>query len=607
MKNKKGIKYNIILLAVVLMLSNLTCKVSAQGELNTPNESKNVGITIETPSHQEVRDRWFNYNTRSNYSVNYYGLELISQSDQNIFEVQPNDELKTPGTINQIALEDTAHVLNTIRYSMGLKDIEFTENKNLLAQSASYLMNKNDGLSHKPATPFGFSDDDMVVVKGKEGARTSNLSRGSGIYGQMFVYIRDNVGEKNLKGVGHRRFLLNPDLRTAGVGQVGPYAAMQVIGSTTDKSDYVFTYPSVNAMLEYAPTGTPLSIHFGNNYDLSNAKVRVYKDGSSNPEIFTKDDGLNINNRYIGSSKILIFGKDIVRNVGTSLRIVVEGVTKDGQVYPIEYTQKFESLLKAPEQKPEEPKEEKPEEPKEEKPKEPKEEKPEEPKEEKPEEPKEEKPEEPKEEKPEEPKEEKPEEPKEEKPLDRENDGNKKGVRYVLDDVYIRPEKNSKEYLGIYGLNTPIYGVEDGNWFRFTYNNKPAYIANFMLREHKIQTGYLITNIAIRDISDSSIIGSTDIGMWVKDVSMEGNGVWMEIDYKGKKAKIAREYVGEKLVFNDIIYVRKDGENDGEVIGTTRIDEVIYGLRGKYWTEYRYKKNPNIRAFSATKYAMPID
>lgn len=180
--------------------------------------------------------------------------------------------------------------------------------------------------------------------------------------------------------------------------------------------------------------------------------------------------------------------------------------------------------------------------------------------------------------------------------------------RWPVGSVYVRPEKESTKSLGILDLNEKVEGFVDGSWLRINYKGQTAYVANFMLRDHEVQVGYLITQIAVRDINDTTKqVGTINLGTKVVDVSQDGKGPWMEIDFNGRKAQIARYFVGVKIRFTDCVYIRDEAANDGKVIGYTRENDTAYALINEYWTEYRYNNNPTIHAYSATRYTEIID
>ncbi len=108
-----------------------------------------------------------------------------------------------------------ARRINYFRSMAGVPPIRLNPGYNTKAQHAALLMSANRALSHTPSTDWS-----CYRASGEEGAGSSNLFLG--VYGPQAIsgYIYD-PGEGNYP-VGHRRWILYPQTRQMGTGDIPP-------------------------------------------------------------------------------------------------------------------------------------------------------------------------------------------------------------------------------------------------------------------------------------------------------------------------------------------------------------------------------------------------
>ncbi|MBE6867842.1 MAG: dockerin [Ruminococcus albus] len=151
------------------------------------------------------------------------------------------------GKLEQDTLDDGLDSVNFCRYLAGLPyDVELDESYNELAQNASLIIYINQMLSHTPTKPSVMSDE--VFALAKQGSGDSNIGKGylniqaSVVEGYMFDTDKNNISK-----LGHRRWILNPDMQKTGLGAVYDGTAMYVRDKTRkDKftGDYICWPPS---------------------------------------------------------------------------------------------------------------------------------------------------------------------------------------------------------------------------------------------------------------------------------------------------------------------------------------------------------------------------
>lgn len=138
-----------------------------------------------------------------------------------------------PGTQTEASKTQEANVINFYRGLSGLDSITLDPALNTKAQSTALMMQANQSLNHFPPTSWK-----CYTATGAANAGKSNLFGGPGNYviphaaEPIDTYMVD-PGSTNT-AAGHRRWLLNPQTTTMGVGTTSSYNAVTTIGTGTD-------------------------------------------------------------------------------------------------------------------------------------------------------------------------------------------------------------------------------------------------------------------------------------------------------------------------------------------------------------------------------------
>ena len=314
-------------------------------KLEPTENNKEVNITNPTPSEEEVKEYWHNYESKSENKENYNGVELSNQED--IYEVKPDLKTKEKGSLKQNIIDDTIHILNTFRYSMGLDPVEEDKELSKKAQAGAFLNYANKEINHNPKTPESFSDEDQIVKDGKLANSESNLAQGYSIYDSISAYMNDEDIDNN-QIIGHRKWLMNPFLKRVGIGQVGNFNNIYVADDSamSFNNDNIVTYPTKVNFTEFINPIAPFSVNLGRDYkieNIDNVKV-VVTDKNGNTKTYTKDNGLFYSKSSHGNSTALIFGNELSKEKGSEYNIKVIGLKANEKDLPIEYTSKFISV-----------------------------------------------------------------------------------------------------------------------------------------------------------------------------------------------------------------------------------------------------------------------
>lgn len=300
--------------------------------------------SLNLPTQEEIRARYqqfpFELKSSATYTTQY--------------------SLSAPyamGDISDYDRQNALYAINFCRYIAGLPDdVKMTDEYNTYAQAASLVNAVNGSLSHTPAQPSGMNSD--LYTSGYNGAGRANIARGYPNLAESVImgYMEDS-DDSNISRVGHRRWLLKPDLEYVGIGMVDKFSAVyhnfanQRSGTFT--GDYVAWPPQnmpyemyVSYSGEYA-----FSVTLGSEYDVPNladitVEVTSQKLGKSwtlNQNSTSYSEYLTVENSYYGDPKCIIF------NVGMfpendCVFVKINGTAKSGAASPIEYTVNFFSL-----------------------------------------------------------------------------------------------------------------------------------------------------------------------------------------------------------------------------------------------------------------------
>lgn len=139
-----------------------------------------------------------------------------------------------PGALPQSAVDAAVLMTNAYRYLAGLANIAESADETRAAQACAELMEANRMLSHMPPSSWTCYND-----LGAMGAARSNItSGGSSPLASLAGWVDDS---RDISGtLGHRRWILFPQLGPIGYGQARSYACQYVLGPRgSGRKDFV--------------------------------------------------------------------------------------------------------------------------------------------------------------------------------------------------------------------------------------------------------------------------------------------------------------------------------------------------------------------------------
>ena len=188
---------------------------------------------------------------------------------------------------------------------------------------------------------------------------------------------------------------------------------------------------------------------------------------------------------------------------------------------------------------------------------------------------------------------------------------------YVLN---VRAEQSADSaLLGVLNVGTEVNGIDEGEWVRFEYNGRTAYVkkeylsndeilkeenlnSNSAVSESEYETFRTLENLNIRSLptTESSILGllpkgETAIGRVV--------GGWIEIEYNGNPAYLSKDFVERNDATQaysakenesytgwttDYLRVRRLPSVDSEILSVLDRGTKVTGILRKDWVEFEF-------------------
>lgn len=335
-----------------------------------------ISINSLTLQAQEYGDLIMPSKIEVLYQYHHNPFQIRSQASTR-YVIEPTvGYIYTIGQLEQQELLEAHNVIKMTRRLVGLPgDVQMDEQLNLTAQYASYINMLNATISHYPSKPNLVSDEAYAI--GKEGSAKSNLAAGFRTISDSILwgYLQDD-DIYNLADVGHRRWLLNPQLQNIGFGYVDTLVDSSYNGFTAtyvfDRSrketiDYPFiAWPAAGNMpVEFMKTSTPWSINLGVEYEqpikenirieLTHAQSgKVYRfdaETNSDPSEASNTDFFTTENSRYGLEKTLIFRPkldEVKYAPGDLFYVEVLGIDIKGEEVPISYEVKLFELNDQP-------------------------------------------------------------------------------------------------------------------------------------------------------------------------------------------------------------------------------------------------------------------
>jgi len=310
---------------------------------------------LESHTQQEIKQK---------FEELYFDLHDIPEYTEDYSTSSPC----SAGNISDSTVQSALNSVNFVRYIAGLpSNVGIKDEYNVLAQHASLVNFMNGRISHTPVQPEGLEDD--LYSLGYKGAGSSNIGMGYvSIVSSVISGYMEDTDTSNISALGHRRWILNPDMQYTGFGMVGNSTAMYAHDTSAPEDftgDYI-CWPANNTPYELVDTGSygydssgnlipygyAYSVTLGNSYDTPDiSKVTVDVTSEKLDKTWHLDSScnemtnyLNVNNGGYGMPKCIIFNVGVLPE-DDSVTVTVKGITQKGVEKPITYTVNYFNLI----------------------------------------------------------------------------------------------------------------------------------------------------------------------------------------------------------------------------------------------------------------------
>ena len=309
-------------------------------DVENPDEGyeKPSGINVKYHTQEEIRNYIKNNNTSLNDALKF-DEEPVTKNPYSL------------GKISDKTLDSAIKTLNQVRYIAGISDnVKLSDEYNTLCQAGALTNYANDELSHFPDKPAGMSDDMYELAT--EGAGSSNIAWASWAncslnYTIVSSWMEDG-DSSNIDRVGHRRWLINPNMGETGFGAVsgknGTYSCVYSFDESNDSAEeYGVAWPAQNMPLDYFGEYYPWSVSMGYSVDEEDVKVTLTRkrDGKTwNFSDSSSDGPFYVNNAGYGQTGCIIFRPDGIKyKSGDVFKVEIIGLDND-----VSYTVNFFDL-----------------------------------------------------------------------------------------------------------------------------------------------------------------------------------------------------------------------------------------------------------------------
>ena len=259
-------------------------------------------------------------------------IKIFSKEAMQAFDVgvKYDIEPKTTSPYNSGKMSKETHnnaikLLNSLRFAAGLShNIGLTDSYNKLAQDASLLCSVNDFLSHYDQ-PKPKNMNKNLYDSGAKGCASCNL-------GQGHIHINDSIlgwvsdeDSGNFDRMGHRRWVLNPEMKDTGFGLVKEFSGMYSLDrNCPENKNTNVIWPTQNMPIEFFGDNYPWTLSTGRNIT---KKVVVTLTNKKTKKVIKFDKYTNnkflVNNDGYGLTGCVIFRPNLKYSDGDSYQVDV--------------------------------------------------------------------------------------------------------------------------------------------------------------------------------------------------------------------------------------------------------------------------------------------
>ncbi|MGN0295199.1 MAG: CAP domain-containing protein [Lachnospiraceae bacterium] len=315
-----------------------TAAVSEEAGTNAENE----GLNVTKRTVEEIRDFASRYPASVSQKVTYKKEPSLSN---------PYSE----GILSDETMNSALNLLNQCRYIAGLDaDVTLDDDYSSQASAATLVNYLNGELSHNPKKPSVLvsNDEGLLYDRGRRGAMNSNLAAGYSTLNSAIMngWMSDS-DSSNIERVGHRRWILNPEMGKVGFGATNRYYALYALDESGEGGQTRVAWPAQNMPVQYFSAGDAWSVSFGKELTASNIKVTLVRKSDNKKWVFSSNSSnghFYVNNGY-GQSGCIIFQPEELDSIkaGDRFNVTISGAESSDISYQVNFFDITRSISKA--------------------------------------------------------------------------------------------------------------------------------------------------------------------------------------------------------------------------------------------------------------------
>ena len=276
----------------------------------------------------------------------------------NLYQVAPTDKPYAAGKLSAVNQRSALNLVCQLRYIAGLgADLSLlTEQEDAMGATALVIrlysdqyraQHGSDILSHYPGRASALSDAvyDGLYAAGYVGAGRANIAMGYTVTNALLAYMSD-ADDVNIKTVGHRRWILNPEMGRTVFGANGRFSAMYAHDLSAGGGESRVAWPAQQMPLEYFNASDPWSLSYGRVLNADKISVTLVRVRDSRAWTFSSasaDGAFFVENSGYGQRGCVIFRPSGLGQIAAGDTFNVS-VTDDEAGEVTRYTVRFFSL-----------------------------------------------------------------------------------------------------------------------------------------------------------------------------------------------------------------------------------------------------------------------
>lgn len=288
------------------------------------------GLNVQAHTQEEIRQ----------FLGDYKSLDSLLSQEVTYAEKPKLTAPFSAGKLSEKTQNAALKLLNQIRYVAGLDyNVTLNEDYGQKVQTGTLVNALNGELSHTPSCPSGMAAD--LYELGYSGTSSSNLAWGySTLNSALLGGWMSDADPSNISSVGHRRWVLNPDMGQTAFGATGTFYGMYSFDRSSNSAYSNVAWPAQNMPDEWFGDD-PWSFSTGEEETIEDITVTLVRQSDHKKWTFSKnssDGEFYVDNGGYGMTGCIIFlPSDLGYTANESFPVKIEGLSQGTVNYTVNF------------------------------------------------------------------------------------------------------------------------------------------------------------------------------------------------------------------------------------------------------------------------------